>query len=631
MSDTALHPSTSPLQGTNPPRETDLGAIYRGNLMSWLTTVDHKRIGILYGVTALVFALIGGVEAMLIRTQLIVPNNDFLSADIFNAMFTMHGVTMIFMFVMPLNAAFFNYLIPLQIGARDVAFPRLNALSYWVFLFGGILFHLSFFIGELPRVGWFGYANLTSAQYSGSGTDFWVIGLQVLGLSSLIASINFIVTIINLRAPGMSMLRLPIFTWTSLLTNILLLMALPVITVALFQVFFDRLFGSGIFDPTSGGNVLLWQHFFWIFGHPEVYILILPPMGYVSEIIPVSARKPLFGYAAMIAATVSIAFLGFSVWAHHMFTVGMGPLANAIFSAATMLIAVPTGVKIFNWLATMWGGKIHFTAAMLFCVGFIAQFTIGGLSGIMHASPPIDTQHQDSYFVVAHFHYVLIGGSVFGLLAAVHFWFPKVTGRLMSERLGKLTFWMAFIGFNTTFFPQHFLGADGMPRRIYTYQEGFGFELWNFVSSIGAYLTALAALIFLYNLIRSIRHGTPSGGDPWDARTLEWSISSPPPEYNFARLPEVRALDDFWYSKRVAKDFKPQGTAEVILPNPTAWPLILGFGIALLAAGFLIWIPLSFIGVLTMLVSGYAWAFAPFEDHPPDDHTPSDQPPKEDN
>ena len=588
------------------------GSIYSGGIASWITTVDHKRIGILYGVTALLLALVGGTEALLIRTQLIVPNNTFLQADTYNAMFTMHGVTMIFMFVMPINAAFFNYIVPLQIGARDVAFPRLNALSYWVFLFGALLFHAGFITGELPKVGWFGYANL-STMYSDHGADFWMVGLQVLGLSSLIASVNFIATIINLRAPGMAMLRLPLFTWTALITNILLLLALPVITIALVQVLFDRFFHTGIYDPASGGSVILWQHLFWIFGHPEVYILILPPMGMVSEILPTFSRKPLFGYAAMVYASAAIAFLGFTVWAHHMFTVGLGPMANAIFSAATMLIAIPTGVKIFNWISTIWGGRLRMTTAMWFAVGFLAMFTIGGLSGIMHASPPIDGQHQDSYFVVAHFHYVLVGGSVMGILGGIFYWFPKITGRLMNEALGKTQFWLLLIGFNLTFFPQHFLGVDGMPRRIYTYPEGAGLELWNFWSSIGAYIMAVSALVFFYNLIISTRSGQVAGADPWDARTLEWAMTSPPPEYNFAKLPQVEARDDFWHRKYDLKNFKPEPAGHVLLPNPTKWPFVVAIGIALMGSGFLFTPYLAPLGVIVVFIGTYAWSFSKFE------------------
>jgi cytochrome c oxidase subunit 1 len=605
----------------------------QSGLSSWLTTVDHKRIGILYGVTAVLFACVGGIEAMLIRTQLIVPNNTFLSADTFNAMFTMHGTTMIFMFVMPLNAAFFNYIVPLQIGARDVAFPRLNALSYWIFLFGGLIFHMSFITGHLPEVGWFGYANITTRQFTpgpivgmfGStiptglqypitGTDFWIVGLQLLGLASLIASINFIVTILNLRAPGMTPMRMPLFSWITLITNFLLLLALPVITVALFQILLDRHFGTRFYDVNAGGTVMLWQHLFWVFGHPEVYILILPPMGMVSEVLPTFSRKPLFGYPAMVYASAAIAFLGFSVWAHHMFTTGMGAMATAIFSAATMLIAIPTGVKIFNWISTMWGGSLRMTTAMWFAVGFLAEFTIGGLSGIMHASPPIDGQHQDTYFVVAHFHYVLFGGSAFGLLAGIYYWFPKFTGRLLNEKIGKVHFWLTMIGFNLTFFPMHFLGVDGMPRRIYTYAAGFNLETWNLVSSIGAYITLVSALVFFYNVFTSLRSGQKASADPWDARTLEWAIASPPPAYNFANVPDVQARDDFWHRKHETKTFKPEPEhVHVMLPNPTYWPLIVGVGIALMGAGFLFAYVLTFIGVAVTLVGAYGWSFAKFE------------------
>ncbi|MCZ6842367.1 MAG: cytochrome c oxidase subunit I [SAR324 cluster bacterium] len=592
----------------------------RGGAWSWITTVDAKRVGVLYGVTALVFGIVGGIEAMLMRTQLMVPNNDFLSASTFNSMFTMHGIIMIFGFVMPINAAFFNFIIPLQIGARDVAFPRINALSYWVFLSGGLLFHGGFLVGQLPQVGWFAYANLTATQFSDHGTDFYVIGLQIMGLGSLIASINFVATIINLRAPGMTLLRMPLFTWTALITNILLVMALPVITIALVQLLFDRYFGTKIYAPFEGGSVILWQHLFWVFGHPEVYVLILPPMGMVSEIIPTFSKKPLFGYVTMVYATSAIAFLSFAVWAHHMFTVGMGPIATAIFTASTMLIAVPTGVKIFNWISTMWGGSVRMTTAMWCAVGFIAMFTIGGLTGIMHSAAPIDWQQQDSYFIVAHFHYVLFGGSVFGIFGGIYYWYPKVTGRMMNETLGKLHFWLVVIGFNLTFFPMHFLGVDGMPRRVYTYDAGFDWELGNMSATIGAYITAFSALIFFYNLITSLKKGEKAGSDPWDARTLEWSVTSPPPEYNFVKLPVVEALDHFWYRKYEKKNFSLETPAHVLLPNPSYWPFFAGLGIFLFGTGFLYGPTLvgpislvTIIGVILLLVSVYGWAFQKFE------------------
>jgi cytochrome c oxidase subunit 1 len=604
MTEAALHPSYE-----------------KSGIWSWLTTIDHKRIGLLYGVTAFLFMLVGGTEALLMRTQLIRPSNTFLGADTFNAMFTMHGVTMIFLFVMPINAAFFNYIVPLQIGARDVAFPRLNAFSYWIFLAGGLLFNAGIVVGHMPAVGWFGYANLTENAYSGLGTDFWVLGLQTLGLASLVASINFIATIFNMRAPGMTPMRMPLFTWITLITNFLLLLALPVITIALVQIMMDRHFGTAFYDPTGGGSVILWQHLFWVFGHPEVYILILPPMGMVSEILPTMSRKPLFGFSSMVYASAAIGFLGFTVWAHHMFTTGLGTWAIAIFSGATMLIAIPTGVKIFNWIFTIVGGQLRLNTPALFAVGFLALFTIGGLSGVMHASPPIDTQHQDSYFVVAHFHYVLFGGSVFGIFGGIYYWFPKFSGRMLNETIGKVHFWLMFIGMNLTFGPMHFLGVDGMPRRIYTYPTEFGWDTWNFWVTMGAYLTALGILVFMYNVFVSLRSSEKAPADPWDARTLEWSIASPPPVYNFAKLPQVEARDDFWHKKYETKTFKPDPEhANVHVPNPSIWPLIAGLGLGIAASGLVIHSVIGsgalFIvaaGFLVTLVAAYFWSFEPFE------------------
>ena len=589
-------------------------------IVSWLTTVDHKRIGIMYGVTALFFLLFGGAEAIFMRTQLAIPNNSFLDAGTFNGLVTLHGTTMIFLFVMPLSAAFFNYLTPLMIGAPDVAFPRMNALSYWIFLFGGLLLNFSFVVGLLPDGGWFNYANLTGPKYSPShAIDFWVLGVQVVGLASLIAAINFFVTIMNMRCKGMTLLKMPIFIWTTLVTQVLLILALPVITVALMMMTFDRSFGTGFFDPGAGGQVIMWQHLFWIFGHPEVYILILPAMGIVSEILPTFSRKPLFGYSVMVYSSCAIGFLGFAVWAHHMFTTGLGPWAQALFSAATMLIAVPTGVKIFNWVSTLWGGHIRFTTPMLFALSFIAMFTLGGLSGIMHSSPPIDYQHQDTYFVVAHFHYVLYGGAVMALFGGIFYWFPKITGRFMDEGMGKLQFWLYMIGFNLTFFPMHFLGLQGMPRRIFTYASDQGWNLWNLMSSAGAYITAAGGVLFFVNIFFSLKFGKKAPHDCWDGRTLEWTLASPPPEYNFAVDPEVKALDDWWVRKwdDQGKRLHPEVQPEVDpstkhLPNPSFWPLVLGFGILLLACGPFFdakGIALSVVGVLVMLIATYGWSF----------------------
>jgi cytochrome c oxidase subunit I len=449
-------------------------------LAGWLTTVDHKRIGILYAGSAVFFLLVGGLEALLIRLQLMVPNNHLLGAETYNQMFTMHGTTMIFLAVMPLGAAFFNYLTPLMIGARDVAFPRLNAFSFWTFFSGAIILNLSWLpmlapegyrgVGAAPSAGWFGYANLTSNAYSpGLGTDFWIVGLQVLGVASVVAALNFIVTIINLRAPGMTMMRLPVFVWMTLVTSFLVILAFPAITIALVELMFDRLFGTNFFEVAAGGQPILWQHLFWVFGHPEVYILILPAMGIVSEILPTFSRKPLFGYPIIVFSGAVIGFLGFAVWSHHMFTTGLGKVANTAFALATMTIAVPTGVKIFNWIGTLWGGRIQTRLPMMYALGFIWMFMMGGFTGIMHSAAPADAQQQDSYFVVAHFHYVLIGGSLFALLAGLYYWLPKMSGRMAAEIPGKIGFWTVFIGFNVAFFPMHFLGLNGMPRRIYTY------------------------------------------------------------------------------------------------------------------------------------------------------------------
>src|SRR5579872_2644468 len=455
-------------------------------LWSWLATTDHKRIGALYLFTALTFMLIGGAEAEMIRTQLIRPNNHFVSAETYNQIFTMHGTTMIFLVVMPLSAAFFNLLIPLQIGARDVAFPRLNAFSYWVFLLGGLFISVPILFGVGPNGGWFGYAPLTTKPYSpGLNIDFWVMGLQILGISSLAAGFNFITTIINMRAPGMNLMRMPLFTWMSFVVQFLVVLAFPVITIALVFLLFDRFFGTNFYEIAQGADPLLWQHLFWIFGHPEVYILVLPAFGLVSEVMPTFARKPLFGYPVMVYSGILIGMLGFGVWAHHMFAVGMGPIADSFFSVTTMLIAIPTGVKIFNWIFTLWGGSIRFTTAAMFAIGMVAMFTIGGISGVMHSSPPADLQQTDTYFVVAHFHYVIFGGSLMGLFAGIYYYFPKFTGRLLDERLGKWHFWVNFIGSNLAFFPMHFSGLLGMPRRIFTYDAGQGWDKFNFASTMG--------------------------------------------------------------------------------------------------------------------------------------------------
>ncbi len=522
---------------------------YRG-LWSWFTTVDHKRIGILYGVSAGTFFVIGGLEALVIRLQLWQPNNTLVSAQTFNSLFTMHALTMIFLAIMPLSAAFFNFIIPLQIAARDVAFPRLNAFSYWAFIAGGIMLNVSFLLGGAPDAGWFAYANLTSRTFSpGPGLDFYILALQILGVASIAAALNFFVTILNMRAPGMGFMRMPIFCWMSLITMVLLLLAFPSITVGLILLMFDRFFDTNFYSVPHGGDPILWQHLFWVFGHPEVYILILPGMGAISEIIPVFSRKPLFGYAVVVYSGIAIAFLAFGVWAHHMFATGLGPLADAVFASTTMLIAVPTGVKIFNWIATMFKGSVSFKTPMLFAIGFISMFIIGGLSGIMHASPPADLIQHDTYFIVAHIHYVLIGGSIMALLAAVYYWFPKMSGRMMNETLGKWNFWTFLIFFNITFMPMHWTGLLGMPRRVYTYGPDLGVTELNQMSTIGAIGLGFSVLLFVINLFVSLRYGEVASDDPWDGATLEWSIPSPPPVYNFARIPTVHSRDAWWAMK----------------------------------------------------------------------------------
>ncbi|MDX2111826.1 MAG: cytochrome c oxidase subunit I [Verrucomicrobiota bacterium] len=561
-------------------------------IIDWLTTVDHKKIGIMYGLAALFFLLVGGVEALIIRLQLMVPENNLISAQAYNEMFTMHGTTMVFLAVMPMSAAFFNYMIPLQIGARDVAFPRMNAFSLWTFIVGGIILNLSWIFTAAPNAGWFGYAPLTSKLYTpGLSTDFWVMSLQILGVASLVASFNFITTIINMRAPGLSMMKLPVFTWMSLITAFLIIMAFPAITIALVEVMFDRHFGTHFFDATSGGKPILWQHLFWIFGHPEVYILILPAMGIISEILPTFARKPLFGYPLIIFSGSVIGFLGFTVWSHHMFTTGLGVVASTAFSFLTMLIAIPTGVKIFNWIGTLWGGRIRFTVPMLYALGFVWMFMMGGFTGVMHSSVPVDSQQQDSYFVIAHFHYVLIGGSLFALFAGIVYWFPKMTGRMMSEVWGKVTFYIMFAGFNIAFFPMHFLGMMGMPRRTHTYKAVMGWNEGNFLSTIGALILGLGIAIFVIHLIWAISKGKKAGANPWDARTLEWATESPPAPYNFETIPVIKVRDQVWANKYGTKSEKmgalPAGSHGIHMPDRSWYPLTANIGFFILGMGLI--------------------------------------------
>jgi cytochrome c oxidase subunit I len=560
-------------------------------LMDWLTTVDHKKIGILYMIAGLFFFLIGGLEAIVIRVQLMKPMNNVVSGDTFNELLTMHGTTMIFLAAMPLLFALMNAVIPLQIGARDVAFPFLNALGFWTFFFGGVLLNLSWFAGTVPDAGWTSYVPLAGPTYnSGHGVDYYVIGLQIAGIGTLVGGINFMATIINMRAPGLSFMRLPMFTWSIFITSALIVFAFPVLTVGLVALMFDRLFHANFFEVGNGGSSVLWEHIFWVFGHPEVYILIVPAFGVISEVVSTFSRKRLFGYSSMVFATVLIAFLGFMVWAHHMFTTGLGPVANGLFSIATMLIAVPTGVKIFNWLFTLWGGSIRFTTASLFAIGFIPTFVMGGVTGVMLASAPADYQYHDTYFVVAHFHYVIVGGLIFGIFSGLHYWWPKMFGRMLNETIGKITFWTFFIGFHMTFFIQHFLGLLGMPRRVYTYLDGQGFNNMNFISTIGAFLMGLGTIAFLLNIFITWSKPRNAAADAWeDGRSLEWSIPSPPPEYNFKQIPLVRGYDAWWKEKMEGKTAmtpaEPVGS--IHMPSPSILPLIMSIGLFIAGFGFM--------------------------------------------
>jgi cytochrome c oxidase subunit I len=636
---------------------------------SWLTTVDHKKIGIMYFVTSLAFLVIGGLEAIAIRVQLAGPEGAFLTADQYNQIFTMHGLTMIFLGVMPMSAAFFNYLLPLQIGARDVAFPRLNGFSYWVFLFAGLFLVSSFLLGGAPDGAWTGYAPLSSEV----GTDpaglnyvsdphtsrmlFYSLGLQIAGVASLASAVNFIVTIFNMRAPGMTFMRMPLFTWMTLITSFLLLFALPIIGVALWQLMFDVGYGANFFRMEAGGDPILWQHLFWLFGHPEVYILILPAFGIISEILPVFSRKPLFGYTAVVFSGIAIGFMGWGVWAHHMFAAGLGPVANTAFGLSTMFIAVPTGIKIFNWVGTMWGGQLTFTTPMLFSIGLVSMFTIGGLSGVTHALVPHNAQQHDTYYVVAHFHYVLFGGALFGLFAGVYYWFPLITGRFLGEGLGKVHFGLMLLGLNLTFGPQHILGLNGMPRRIYTYPAGFGWDLWNLVSTVGAFTIALAILVFIINLVKSAKGGTPSGADPWDARTIEWTIPGPPPAHNYDVIPTITARDELWHRKYAGgdehgapkrvpagaspdhdphaagtstgddaalaadPDVKTHGGGHAIhMPDPSYWPLVLSFGLPIAGYGVIFDSAVVIgVGLLVTFAGAFGWALEPGTE-PTSDH-----------
>jgi cytochrome c oxidase subunit I len=536
------------------PRTSRTTASIIERLHELIVTVDHKKLGLMYIGTGLIFLIVAGSMAGVVRLQLAVPNNDLISPQVFNRLFTMHGTSMVFLVGMPIIAGLMNYLVPLMIGARDMAFPRLNAFGYWMFLFGGLLLYFSYLAapglsghGSAPDVGWFAYAPLTGRAFSqGNSTDYWILALFVSGIGSMVSALNVIVTTVTMRCKGMTLMRMPLFVWLMLVVSGMILIALPPLTAAQIMLLEDRFLGACFFDTQAGGSAVLWQHFFWIFGHPEVYILMIPAFACASEIIPVFSRKPIFGYPIMVGATVMIGAISVSVWAHHMFSVGMTSVANTFFATSTFLVAVPTGIKIFNWLGTMYGGKIRLELPMVFCLGFLFQFLVAGLTGIMLGVAPFNWQLTDSYFVVAHFHYTLVGGFLFGMFAGFYYWYPKAFGRLLNRRLGLWHFWLFFIGFHLTFDPQHIAGILGMPRRIFTYDAGRGWEIYNLISSIGAVFQAAGLLCFVANLLLSLRKGERAGDDPWDAWTLEWSTTSPPPEYNSETLPEVRSRRPLW-------------------------------------------------------------------------------------
>jgi cytochrome c oxidase subunit I+III len=595
-------------------------------LMGALSTVDHKIIGRRYIVTAFLFLFLAGLAAVAMRVQLAQPEARFIGPDLYNQLFTMHGTTMMFLFAVPVMEAFAVYLVPLMVGTRNIAFPRLNAFSYWVYLFGGLMIWVAFALNIGADTGWFSYVPLAGPEHSpGKRVDFWAQMITFTEVAALAVAVEIIVTVLKQRAPGMTLDRIPIFVWTQLVTSFVVIFAMPAVMIASTMLILDRLVGTHFFNPAEGGDALLWQHLFWFFGHPEVYIIFLPATGFVSSIVVTFSRRPIFGYLAMVLAAISIGFLSFGLWVHHMFTAGVPQLGASFFTAASMLIAIPNGIQIFCWIATLWGGKPVFKTPLLFSLGFIVIFVIGGLTGVMVASVPIDTQVHDTYFVVAHFHYVLIGGAVFPLIGAVYYWFPKLTGRMMSERLGQWNFWLAFVSFNVAFFPMHILGLQGMPRRVYTYQPEMGWGDLNLVVSIGAAFFFLSFVVFLWNVLSSLRGGAPAGDNPWDAGTLEWATSSPPPPQNFDRIPFVASREPLWAERvtlpvvtGLAVDHRELVVSTVTearpdlresSPDPSIWPLLaaLAVGATFIGSIFTPWAVVWGTPPIALALIGWFW------------------------